>query len=571
MDGESTQTLELSEAQTAYQMALARLEEALPKIGKPPVVVDPTTISWPRLLLRALVAIPRALLRLIGLIFGQAGEGLTGMLHDLKARLAGFAQGGPVVMGGPEVERRNNIRSLLLETLWARDHVQDAIERRDGASYVSKRDTLTFVMDNEVRLQRVGQLALEAADLDTSDLREVQPTPPGPERWWWFLNYPRAKRARRLNTVWFVLALLPAMASVVLITLLAQRLAINGPDLLSSASVIAQVGLGLASIIAGREILNDLILRGVTSSWQGKLSFALASLFLSVVVIFYFVAPPGAAMIYHAFGQRAIDAGNAAEAELYLESAARLDPDPHAASLLEVGCLYQALGAPERAQTVFERVLEADSRLLLARYHLAQLYTDRGEYDQSLQLLEDGLNLLDTGRSDMARGDYEFLPGVNTEAKADEMEYLLRLARGRAYLESSAPEQAKTNLRNAEALFEQVEADSAAIQASANALGRFDLSCGPKDDRRPFILNTRLDLHYYLARTYDALCSDDATIVAAQEEWRLIRNGQPSSSRQEAWRDEAVRRLSSDETCTTNYGLTAASLLGSLGEAPSRR
>jgi tetratricopeptide (TPR) repeat protein len=349
------------------------------------------------------------------------------------------------------------------------------------------------------------------------------------------------------------------------VTLLAQRLAINGPDLLSGASVIAQVGLGLGSIIAGREILNDLISAGVTGSWQGKMTFTLASLFLIVVVIFYFLAPPGAAMIYNIFGQQAINDGNAAEAELYLESAARLDPDPHAASLLEVGCLYEALGAPERAQTVFERVLEADSRLLLARYHLSQLYIDRGEDAQALQLLEDGLNLLDSGREDMANGDYSFLPGVNSEDKANQMEYLMRLARGRAYLESDAPEQARTNLRDAEALFDQIQTQSAALHISAASLNRFDLGCGPNDDRRPFILGTELDLHYYLARTYDALCSDEATITAAQEEWRLIRNGRPTSSRQEAWRDDAVRRLSSGQTCTTNYGLGDETVTTSTG------
>ena len=501
MGGETTQTTELSEAQVAYQIALARLEEALPKVDKAPVVVDPAAISWPRLLLGTLAAVPRALVRLIRLVFGEAGEEVGEFLHDLKVRLAGFAQEGPVILGGTEIERRNSIRSLVLETLWARDHVQDAIERRDGASYQSKRNALAYVMDNEARLQRLGQLALEVADLDTADLREAQPTPPPTERWWWYLNYPRAKRARRLNTIWFVLALIPA----------------------------------------------------------------LASLFLIVVVIFYFLAPPGAAAIYHIFGQRAVDSGNAAEAELYLESAARLDPDPHAAYLLEVGCLYEALGAPERAQTVFERVLEADSRLLLASYHLSQLYIDRGENAQALQLLEDGLNLLDTGREDMARGDYSFLPGVNSEDKANQMEYLLRLARGRAYLESNAPEQARTNPRDAEALFDQIQTESAALHISAESLNRFDLSCGPKDDRRPFILGTELDLHYYLARTYDALCSDEATITAAQEEWRLIRNGRPNSSRQEAWRDDAVRRLSSGQTCTTNYGLTAETVSTSAG------
>jgi tetratricopeptide (TPR) repeat protein len=499
----------------------------------------------------------------------QVDNEIGDWLRVWKGRLARFAVGEPAVLGGVKTEERDEIRRLLLEALWARDHVQETIERKDGASYASKREALQFVMDNEARLHRLGQRALEIADLNSADLRDMQPTPPQPEQWWWFVNYPRARRARRMNSVWFALALLPALASIVLITLLAQRLAINGPDLLSSASVLAQVGLGLASIIAGREILRDLILAGVSGSYQGKLSFLLASLFLLVTVIFYFVAPPGAALIYNLFGQRAINAGNAAEAELYLESAARLDPDPHAGALLEVGCLYQTLGAPDRAQSVFERVLEADSRLLLARYHLAQIYTDRGNYGQALQLSEDGLNLLDTAREDMAAGAFDFLPGVDSPAKADEMEYLLRLARGRAYLESDAPEQAKTNLRDAEDLLNALITEAAA-RGMTGVAASDETACALTADRRPFVIGTQLNMHYYLALTYDRLCDDEATVAAAQEEWRLVRNGRPSNSRQEAWRDDAVRRLSSGETCRTNYGLSPLMLSG-LGGLPSRR
>ncbi|HEX3049234.1 MAG TPA: tetratricopeptide repeat protein, partial [Aggregatilineaceae bacterium] len=361
----SDQTRDLSEARVAYEMALLQLEEALPHNQIEPVVIDPTTISWRRVLLHLLLLLPLTIFRFFRNIFREISREVGDLFSGAKTRLITLTTGKPAVFVGPQADHQRQIRMLLLETLWARDHVQDTIEDRDGASYASKREALTFVMANETRLQHIGQLALEQAGIETSDLREVQPTAPEPDRWWWFLNLPRARRARRMNTLWFILAIVPALASIVLVTLLAQRLAINGPDLLSGASVIAQVGLGLASIIAGREILNDLILRGARVSWQGQLSFALASLFLLVIVIFYFLAPPGAALVYNVFGQRAIKAGNAAEAELDLESAARLDPDPYAASLLEVGCLYQTLGSPDRAQSVFERVLEADSRLLL--------------------------------------------------------------------------------------------------------------------------------------------------------------------------------------------------------------
>jgi len=505
---------------------------------------------------RALLWLPLALLRRLLRLLGGVKDSFGELLENVKGNLIRFSHREPLVIAGPRAEYRDRIRQLLLEALWARDHVQDAIERPNGASYESKRSVLSFVMANETRLQRLGQAALLAADLQTTDLRDVQPTAPDPDRWWWFLNLPHAKRARRLNTVWFVLAIIPALASIVLVTLLAQRLAINGPDLLSGASVVAQVGLGLGSILAGRELMNDLILRGARVSWQGQITFVLASLFLMVVVLFYFLAPPGAAMIYNLFGEQAIKAGNASEAELYLESAARLDPDPYAASLLEVGCLYQTLGAPDRAQSVFERVLEADSRLLLARYHLAELYSDRRDYDKALQLLEDGLNLLDAGRDEMRVGNNGFLPGIDSQEKADQMEYLLLLARGRAYLESGAPEQARSNLRSAEALYEEISASpmtTVVVRRSSGGMtiapSRFEMSCGPEDSITPLVLGSEMSLHYHLARTYDALCDEEATIQAAAQEWRLVRNGIPSSFRQEAWRDDAARRLASGETC----------------------
>ena len=548
--------MDLAEARAAYEQALARLAEVLPRPDGPPLEIDPTTVPWHSAVVQGVLLIPRAFVRGLRSTGREIWREVREALERTKGRIVTLAQPEPAILGGPVFRQRQEVRTRLLEVLWARDHVQDAIQRQNGAAYAEKREALAFVMANESRLQRLGQIALEVAQLDAGDLRDAQPTTPGPDRWWWFVNYPRAKRARRMSSLWFVLAFVPALASIVLITLLAQRLAINGPDLLSGASVVAQVGLGLGSIIAGRELLNDLILRGATVSWHGQLTFALATLFLIVVVIFYFLAPPGAALVYNVFGQQAIRDGNAAEAELYLESAARLDPDPHAASLLEVGCLYQTLGAPERAQQVFERVLEADSRLLLARFHLAELYSDQGSYGKALQLLEDGLNLLEVGRTDILAGDPGFLPGIESVEEVDEMEYLLRLARGRAYLESGAPEQAKTNLRSAEDLWAQMEPRIIAetpIQTGSASGGHFDLACGPDDSLGPYVVSTTLKLHYHLARTYDALCEDEATISAALEEWRTVRNGQASGSRQEAWRDEAVTRLASGATCAENY------------------
>jgi tetratricopeptide (TPR) repeat protein len=544
----SEQTVDLSEARIAYQAALFNLDEALPKPPAAPVEVDLADVTLSQALLRALRRLPVALWQAVLAILGIFRNLFRAVSNDLKGRMVRFTQGRHTIVKDSETDSRAVIRDLLLKALWARDYVQDAIERTSSASYVSRSEVLSFVMANEERLQDLGQRALVTGNLDIADLRTSQPRPPDPDRWWWFLNYPGGRFARRMNMVWFVLAIIPALAALVLVTLLAQRLAINGPDLLSGASLVAQVGLGLGGIVAGRELISDLIRRGANTSWQGQVTFALASVFLVVVVLFYYIVPPGAALIYNIFGQQAIRAGNAAEAELYLESAARLDPDPHAAGLMEVGCLYQTLGAPDRAQTVFERALEADSRLLLARYHLAERYSDQAEYAQSLQLLEDGLNLLTDARLRLENGEDSELPGVKTLADADKLQYLLYLARGRAFLENNAPERAQTDLKEAQALFATIEVNVGPIDPD-----KVDLSCNTEDDLGPFIVTTKLNMDYYLARTWDTICDSEKTANDALRLWREIRNSTPINSRQRGWHDEAKRQLSTGYNCLTNY------------------
>jgi tetratricopeptide (TPR) repeat protein len=302
----------------------------------------------------------------------------------------------------------------------------------------------------------------------------------------------------------------------------------------------------LISILAGREFLNAFFFdRSTGRSWQGEATFALSALFFLVVTVFYLIAPPAAAEVYNWFGQRAIDSGNAAEAELYLESATRLDPDPHAANLLEVGCLYLTLGAPDRAENVFERVLEADSRLLLARFYLAEIYSDQAEYDKALQLIADGLNLLDNARGDL--GQDGFLSAhIDDEITADQVEYLLRLAFGRAYLETNTLQQAKENLARAD----QILRSLASQGILSNAAGTVELPCAPDERLGVYISSTQLDLRYLQARTFDSICATDQDDQAAKEAWNFVARSRSSNSRQEARIAEAKDRLSNVSNCT---------------------
>lgn len=534
--------VDLESARRAYQIALDNLRKAMPGFRQDKRRL--TTELKRQNVGTAIVRVPLDLvLWIIGLLrnlLRELGEMARDVNNDIREVLGNKKNRSRTLAIRRAEEETARIQHLLLETLWSRDYVQYVLEQPEPVPYNIKRDALTYLIEHDDLLDDLRREVVEHYDLDPAKLRKAQPTPPKAEAWWWFLDNRRSRRARRLNALWFVLATVPALAAIVLITLLTQRLSIDGPDALSGASAIAQLVLGLASILAGREVLNAFFFdRSSGRSWQGEATFALATLFFVVVMMFYLVAPPAAADVYNWFGQRAIDSGNAAEAELYLESATRLDPDPHASNLLEVGCLYLTLGSPDRAQSVFERVLEADSRLLLARYYLAELNSDNGEYAQSLQLLTDGLNLLASARANPDNVENDILrPYIEDEAVAEQIEYLLHLSLGRAYLEAGTYQQAKANLSSAQARLGTFDLP--------NVNGPVELPCAPDERLSAYVATTEIDLWYFEARTFDAICSGTADSQAALSAWNEVRLGRTTSSRQDTRQDEAEVRLARD-------------------------
>lgn len=531
--------LDLQSACRSYQEALEAFQAAFPDMDKHQTqeMTQDNWLSWllrtPFALLLMLVNIPRAMLAELWEILTETAEDVRAYLGDEGARRSEAAQS----------ERSATLQQLLLDALWARDYVQRALEDDAPVSYQVKRRVLHYLITHDDLLDVLRRRAVDEGELNPIQLRKAQPTPPPAEAWWWYMDNRRTRRARRLNAFWFVAAMIPALAAIILITLLTQRLSIDGPDVLAGASALAQLVLGAGSVLAGRELLNMFFVdRSSGRSWQGEATFALATLFLIVVVSFYLFAPPAAAEVYNWFGQQAIKSGNAAEAELYLKSATRLDPDPHAANLLEVGCLYQTFGSRDQAQNVFERVLEADSRLLLARYYLAEIYTDQEDYETAQQLLTDGINLL--GRQD----DEVNLPGIEDEATVVRIEYLLKLALGHAHLEAEEAQSAKQQLEEALRLYEQLEA--AGVFAGITVDGTIELPCRFDDEQLDaYLLTTRLDLIYFQARTFDAICAR-GDIEAAEQAWNDVFRSQTYNTRHETYVAEAVVRLTTYDSCT---------------------
>lgn len=432
-----------------------------------------------------------------------------------------------------------HLQTLLLEVLWARDYVQQMLEETEAVPYAVRRDTLQYIVEHDDVLDEIRRRVIDRADLDPMKLRKAQPTTPSESAWWWFMNNRRTLRARQLNAFWFAAAIVPGLAGIILVTLLTQRLAVNGLDVLSSASVFAELILAFGGVLAGRELLNAFFVdRSSGRSWQGEITFVLASLFLILMAGFYSLVPPAAAEVYNWFGQRAIEAGNASEAELYLESATRLDPDPHATNYVQVGCLYLTLGSPENAQRVFEEALEADSRLLISRYHLAEIYIANGQTNTALQLIEDGLNLLNTEEE----SEEDFLPLINDQETIDQARYLLHLAFGQAYLETGALQQAKANLQLA--LEEYGNFEELSIQQVIQP------PCVPGESLAEFIQTTKINLHFFRARTFDEICSDARDRIEARDSWNeVLRYSQPTTSRQEGYKAAAEERLSANQDC----------------------
>lgn len=531
--------VDLESALKAYEIALDTLLREYPDLHqnvRATVEIREDQSLWDGLvfilrLIFSVFLLLWSIIRGIWFIIEETADDLRALLYPKTARLEAS-------QASAEARR---MQSILLEVLWARDYVQYILEQPEPVPYHVKRDTLKFLLDNDNRLDEARRRAVEDTDINFVRLRNDQATFPPEDAWWWYTDNRRTRRARRLNAFWFIAAVAPALSATVLVTLLIQRLSVGGFHILSGASFIGEIILGGGVILSGREFLNSFLNdRSSGRSWQGEITFILATLLLVVTVGFYSLAPPLAAEVYNWFGDRAIATGNAAEAELYLESAARLDPDPHAGNFAEVGCLYLTLGSPDNAQEVFNRVLEADSRLLLARYHLAQIEIEQGNYEIALQLITDGLNLLDDTRDDLGNNDEPFSPHITDETIADQVEYLLRLAFGQAYYEVASYQQAKSNLGQAQRIFNRLQEDGAIGTPQRS----FDLPCLADSDLSTFIASTEIDLLYFQAKTFDEICANESDAQAAEDFWFEVLTFSPtSSSRQANFKADAeVRR-----------------------------
>jgi tetratricopeptide (TPR) repeat protein len=97
-----------------------------------------------------------------------------------------------------------------------------------------------------------------------------------------------------------------------------------------------------------------------------------------------------ARIYWHALGENLSEAAtkeSLGKAMEHLEAVVRLDP-ADVESALELGRLYKVTNQGTKAEELFKRLLDDDPTSRSALANLAQLYFDRGDYDQAVELLQ---------------------------------------------------------------------------------------------------------------------------------------------------------------------------------------
>jgi tetratricopeptide (TPR) repeat protein len=419
---------------------------------------------------------------------------------------------------GLEVAPVLDLGPKLIEALWARNALETTIQNSTEAVIT----LLPEIAIWDSRLAASGQRALHSNTVDLESWRALLPDSIT-QNWWWHLDDPLAVHRTTLETVLKVIAGILITLALGIIGLMTQRLWMNDLEALGGIVAVGQLLFGGGLITAnGRRLLHELS-RRMPAAWRmsGAVTFTGAAVFLAVTLLTYFVGLPALAAWMHGRGVDAVRDHNASLAKTYLETAIRLRPS-YAPSLVQLGILYEQLGDDTQAQMSFRQALESESRLVLAHYRLAELYTDAGDTLGAIRLLDYAISLLQANAVDKL---------VSSPDERTQMLVLLLVSRGRAFLEANQPD---------EALYDLVEAR---ITADAHP----DLFIPPPGEVR------LTELFALQARAYDALYGltcDEALLELARGAWREARSlADMRNTRERQWSVQATKQLNESLTC----------------------
>lgn len=424
----------------------------------------------------------------------------------------------------------------LLKALFARDYIQSFLEKEASRFHPVDDDLVKRVNKSDEKLKNLWkEKNRKIASANLAAIRRSRTVPLRRDSRWWWYQPPRSRPHWLRDNIVFLLILIVLLALALRFTITAiPRMELIYDTLKATASTVISVLSLAGQLLIGGGVL--VLARHAFGFLQRQLEkhleevpryFTLGVALLSLAVLlsfFSWIARPITAWIYDLGGRYFVTQADADQAWVYLGSATALDPLLYARDFALVGCLYLTPPdrAPEAARSNFQRVLEADPRLVLAQIHLANLYIEDDEIDNYNEQLLNAQALL-------LAADLTQDPSLQntTQFNVDTLAYLLSLYRGHVYLELGEYQRAKADLEASWNLY--TSNLSARVGNEAPNPNIVPCSVPNQEDDRQFkayLASTPLNLRYWQARTLDALiCTGEGILSdaeAAEEAWMFV-------------------------------------------------
>jgi tetratricopeptide (TPR) repeat protein len=452
-------------------------------------------------------------------------------------------KGALVARDGVEQYLRAQPEAAVNQMLWLADLDDDLYEL---GRQVLRRHWINLGAWRAIRLAAqdgLTRLADTAAEVSISAASSQEDTALG---WWWYLDEPSFERSARIDW-WRLLSFLigvvlpfglllfflePIVSTARTFSnfVLTQFAGVDtsqlGLDLFTIGTIAVQILFGgRLSLGFARQVTDSLnrILQGWRFPFRRVLvgllpisPFLVGTLtFLLIVLIINIILFP---QLYGILQRQAQTAEELDAASLL----ARNTEDPF--SLTSLGIRFEQSGNFEQAQRRYEQALASDDQLIFARYRLAALLIDLGEFDDAIRYLDTGLEQLEdyiTMQPDASPG--ASLP-LDNKGQAKQLKYLFLVSRGRAFLGKDAPDAALIDFGTITRMLREPDALELFVTLE-------------NKDTAPDNAQSALEHYYYLAQTYDALLLSDSLNEAQRVQYTL--------GAEEAW--DTVRRLANFE------------------------
>jgi tetratricopeptide (TPR) repeat protein len=365
---------------------------------------------------------------------------------------------------------RADVENVIVNALALRDQLHFAISDYEELNG----EDLQQIYKLDAALFKHVSSAAKKHKLDVGKWRDIFPSRDNLQ-WWWYLDKRLVRRDGKITPEepisWmFLLSGVVVAMALGIMLLTTQSLWSNGLELVGNVNLVLQglAGIGLVTE-QGRNLLNQIgesfgkltpiddtekMFLNVPEAKAGRGLFIGSLIFLSIVLITTFLLLPIAAVGLHRLGITALESGNVTGARFYFDLSIRIRPDfglfpkpDSAASMAQVGVLFWQDGNVPAAIDAFEQALSADSRLVLAQYHLGRIYTGQGEFHRAATMFDRCINLLNDHLASEIR-----LPVTDDLAK--QQLFRCYVARADAYMLSGVTLATLADLRSARELVE---------------------------------------------------------------------------------------------------------------------